>query len=64
MDREISAIAQDIVPELRLRLDNYLSSDMVLGSKEYHLLSDLLWENKIGILRVLEAGLTSGEEGR
>jgi len=54
---EIQKIAQDIVPELRLRIDEWLASGMVLGSLEHERLELELWENKIGILRVLERAM-------
>lgn len=51
---ELQKIAQDIVPDLRLRIDNWLRSEMRPGSREYLALNQELFENKIGILRVLE----------
>lgn len=58
---EIQKIAQDIVPELRRRIDEWLASGMVLGSLEHERLELELWENKVGILRVLECALSPPE---
>lgn len=51
---ELQKIANDVMPELRRRLDDWLRSDMLPGSSEYMSLEQELWDNKIGILRCLE----------
>lgn len=46
--------AADIVPELTARLQGWLASDMMPDSVEHRELMLTLWDNKVGILRVLE----------
>lgn len=47
--------AKDVGDELRERIDAWLSSDMIPGSKEHTALSQILWDNKIGISHALLA---------
>lgn len=59
--------AAELAPELEARMDNWLSSDMIPGSREHTALSHLLWDNKAGILHVLQqvgaVGETAQNEG-
>lgn len=54
MNENIKLMASDLAPELDRRIRDWLSSDMILGSKEYVSLEQLLWDNKIGILRIIQ----------
>lgn len=53
--KDVRPIAADVTPELKRRIDEWLKSDMLLGSKEYCSLVQHLWDNKIGLLRIAEA---------
>jgi len=54
VNENIKLMASDLAPELDRRIRDWLSSDMILGSKEYVSLEQLLWDNKIGILRIIQ----------
>lgn len=51
----ITHITAELAPQLEAAITAYLDAGMMMGSKEYYRLDGLLWDNKVGILRVLQA---------
>lgn len=47
-------MAGELVPEFNRLLSDWLRSDMRAESKEHRDLSRFLWDNKIGLLRLVE----------
>lgn len=60
-ERVIRQIADEVAPELERLIDNWLSSDMLSESKEKRSLELYLWDNKVGMLRVLNQARSHGE---
>lgn len=47
-------IARELAPDLDRLIDAFLHNEMMLGGPHYVELSRFLWDNKVGILRVLQ----------
>lgn len=54
-DPTITRMAAELAPELEAAIMAYIDAGMMMGSKEHYLLDGLLWDNKVGILRALQA---------
>lgn len=54
-DPTITRMAAELAPALEAAIEGYIDTGMIMGSPEYHRLDGLLWDNKVGILRVLQA---------
>jgi hypothetical protein len=55
MNPAVKQAAEEIAPDLDRLLHDWLSSDMILGTDPHYALERFLWDNKVGILRVLQA---------
>jgi hypothetical protein len=58
MSLTYARIAADLAPRLDGLIDAYINGGCVLGGAQHRALERFLWDNKVGVLRVLQSAAT------